>query len=118
MVGYPHDVEEIYFGKNGIFQADNKGLIVIDMTTSTPTLAKKIDSAAKEKEMGSLDAPVSGGDIGAQIRKAFHYVWWRERNFDQVLPILSLLEKLSYIKVLQDLVNIQNCVIKLPLQQV
>lgn len=49
MVGYPRDVEEVYFGDNGIFQIDNTNLTVIDMTTSTPTLAKKIDEKAKRK---------------------------------------------------------------------
>jgi len=90
MVGYPNDVEEIYFGNNGIFEADNKGLIVIDMTTSTPTLAKKIDSAAKEKEMGSLDAPVSGGDIGAKSGKLSIMCGGEKEIFDEMLPILSL----------------------------
>ncbi|WP_144509447.1 NAD(P)-dependent oxidoreductase [Bacillus sp. FJAT-22090] len=90
MVGYPHDVEEIYFGANGIFEADNKGLVVIDMTTSTPTLAKQIDSAAKEKGMHSLDAPVSGGDIGAQSGKLSIMCGGDKETFDRVMPILNL----------------------------
>lgn len=90
MVGYPHDVEEIYFGANGIFKADNKGLVVIDMTTSTPTLAKQIDNAAKEKGMHSLDAPVSGGDIGAQSAKLSIMCGGEKETFDRVLPVLKL----------------------------
>ncbi|WP_313891460.1 NAD(P)-dependent oxidoreductase [Psychrobacillus sp.] len=89
MVGYPYDVEEIYFGENGIFRVDNEGLIVIDMTTSTPTLAQKIDNAAKEKGMLSLDAPVSGGDIGAQSGKLSIMCGGDQETFDQVLPFLN-----------------------------
>ena len=90
MVGYPHDVEEIYFGKNGIFSVENKGLVVIDMTTSTPTLAKKINITAKEKGMLSLDAPVSGGDIGAQLGKLSIMCGGDKETFEQVLPVLNL----------------------------
>lgn len=66
MVGYPKDVEEVYNGAHGIFSAANPGTIVVDMTTSEPTLAKKLYEQAKEKKIHSLDAPVSGGDIGAK----------------------------------------------------
>lgn len=66
MVGYPQDVEEVYFGDNGIFQADVKNKILVDMTTSTPTLAKRIGEEAHRKDALALDAPVSGGDIGAK----------------------------------------------------
>lgn len=90
MVGYPHDVEEVYFGDNGIFQIENANLVVIDMTTSTPTLAKKIDEKAKEKGMLSLDAPVSGGDVGAQLGKLSIMCGGDKSTFDQVLPILNL----------------------------
>ena len=66
MVGYPKDVEEVYSGTNGIFSAVQPGTIVVDMTTSEPTLAKKLFEQAKKVGIHSLDAPVSGGDIGAQ----------------------------------------------------
>lgn len=66
MVGYPSDVEEVYFGENGLFQTAKAGSVVIDMTTSEPTLAKKIYAYANEIGVNALDAPVSGGDIGAQ----------------------------------------------------
>ncbi|MDG3374626.1 NAD(P)-binding domain-containing protein, partial [Vibrio parahaemolyticus] len=64
MVGYPTDVEEIYYGQNGVFSADVSGKIVVDLTTSTPTLAEKIAQTASEKGAAALDAPVSGGDLG------------------------------------------------------
>lgn len=66
MVGFPQDVEEVYFGDNGIFAGTTAGQMVVDMTTSTPTLAKKIGAYGKEHQIQVLDAPVSGGDIGAQ----------------------------------------------------
>ena len=65
IVGYPKDVEEIYLGAKGVLAAKEDG-ILIDMTTSSPTLAKKIFAAAKERGIAALDAPVSGGDIGAR----------------------------------------------------
>lgn len=66
IVGYPKDVEEVYFGENGILGNAGPGTYVIDMTTSSPKLAKKIYDAAKEKGLHALDAPVTGGDTGAK----------------------------------------------------
>ena len=66
MVGYPQDVEEVYCGKDSIFDTAKKGAVVVDMTTSEPTLAKKLYNIALKKGIHSVDAPVSGGDIGAQ----------------------------------------------------
>ncbi|MCK1992673.1 NAD(P)-dependent oxidoreductase [Peribacillus muralis] len=69
MVGYPSDVEEIYLGGNGLIENGREGTFLIDMTTSTPTLAMRIAEEAKKKGMEALDAPVSGGDIGARDAK-------------------------------------------------
>ena len=66
IVGYPKDVEEVYFGDNGILDNAKEGAYLIDMTTTSPNLSKQIYDSAKEKGMFALDAPVSGGDIGAQ----------------------------------------------------
>lgn len=90
MVGYPHDVEEVYFGEEGIFSVENSGLTVIDLTTSTPTLAKKINERANELKMQSLDAPVSGGDIGAQLGKLSIMCGGEKDTFDSALSILNL----------------------------
>ncbi|MBD7983355.1 NAD(P)-dependent oxidoreductase [Sporosarcina sp. Sa2YVA2] len=65
MVGYPSDVEEVYYA-DGILDHAAEGAILIDMTTSSPALAKRIYADAKSKRLFSLDAPVSGGDVGAQ----------------------------------------------------
>ena len=66
IVGYPKDVEEVYFGDNGILDSAKPGTYVIDMTTSSPKLAQKIYEAAKEKGIHAMDAPVTGGDTGAK----------------------------------------------------
>ncbi len=65
IVGYPKDVEDVYLGPNGILET-KKGGYVVDMTTSSPMLAKRIYEEAKSKGIAALDAPVSGGDIGAR----------------------------------------------------
>ncbi|MFD1465712.1 NAD(P)-dependent oxidoreductase [Lapidilactobacillus mulanensis] len=66
IVGFPQDVEAVYFGDEGILSAVQPGQTLIDMTTSKPSLARKIFAAAAPKGVNVLDAPVSGGDIGAQ----------------------------------------------------
>lgn len=66
IVGYPKDVEEVYFGQGGILESAAPGCVLIDMTTTSPQLSVKIEQAAKEKGLKALDAPVSGGDVGAQ----------------------------------------------------
>ena len=66
MVGYPKDVEEVYFGESGVLASADQGTYLIDMTTTSPKLAIKIDEVAQEKGLHALDAPVSGGDVGAQ----------------------------------------------------
>lgn len=66
IVGYPQDVEEVYFGEDGILANAKKGAVVIDMTTSKPKLAADIHQAAAKKGVAALDAPVSGGDVGAK----------------------------------------------------
>lgn len=66
IVGYPKDVEEVYFSENGILDSANPGTYVIDMTTSSPSLAGKIYATAKEKGLHAMDAPVTGGDSGAK----------------------------------------------------
>lgn len=90
MVGFPSDVEEVYLGEEGIFKSAKAGSIVIDLTTSQPTLAKKLYRIAKEKGIASLDAPVSGGDIGAKNGTLSIMVGGDEKVFNEVMPILQL----------------------------
>ncbi|WP_260456329.1 NAD(P)-dependent oxidoreductase [Enterococcus gilvus] len=93
MVGYPSDVEEIYYGTNSIFSADVTGKILVDLTTSTPTLAEKIYQTAKEKGAESLDAPVSGGDLGAQNGTLTIMVGGDQSTFDQVVSLFEIMGK-------------------------
>ena len=93
MVGYPKDVEEIYLGENGIIHRAKPGSYLIDMTTSSPVLAQKIYEEAKKKGLHALDAPVSGGDIGAREARLAIMVGGDEEDFNAVLPILSLMGK-------------------------
>jgi len=66
IVGFPSDVREVILGTEGVLAGLRKGGIVVDMTTSEPTLAKEIYASAKAKGIHSVDAPVSGGDVGAR----------------------------------------------------
>lgn len=66
IVGYPKDVEEVYFGEDGIIENAKKGAYLIDMTTTSPKLSQKIYEEASKLGLYALDAPVSGGDLGAK----------------------------------------------------
>lgn len=90
MVGYPSDVEEVYFGETGIFKTASAGATVVDMTTSQPTLAKKIATFAKELQISSLDAPVSGGDIGAQNGILSIMVGGEKAVFEKIEPLFKV----------------------------
>ncbi|ALA69361.1 oxidoreductase [Geobacillus stearothermophilus 10] len=91
MVGDPRDVEQVYFGEGGILENARPGTYVIDMTTSTPTLAQSIYEAAKQKGIHALDAPVSGGDIGAREGTLTIMVGGDEDVFLACKPILERL---------------------------
>ncbi|RYL95064.1 NAD(P)-dependent oxidoreductase [Sporolactobacillus sp. THM7-4] len=88
MVGYPGDVESVYFN-DGILDHAKSGTYVIDMTTSSPQLAEKISTAAKKKGLHALDAPVSGGDIGAQNGTLSIMVGGEEADAKMMLPIFQ-----------------------------
>jgi len=91
MVGYPSDVEEVYYGESGILENAKPGSFVIDMTTSKPSLAKEIYHKAKEKQIYALDAPVSGGDIGAKTGKLAIMIGGDEEAFHTLLPIFNVI---------------------------
>jgi len=93
MVGYPKDVEEIYFGDQGILNNVNSKTICVDMTTSSPQLAKKLNSEGQLRHISVLDAPVSGGDIGARNATLAIMVGGDKNAFDTVLPLFQLLGK-------------------------
>ena len=89
IVGFPKDVEEIYFGENGILNAAKKGAYVIDMTTTSPMLSEKIYKAAAEKGIYALDAPVSGGDTGAKNGTLAIMVGGDKGAFDECIPVFE-----------------------------
>ena len=91
IVGFPHDVEEVYFGKNGIFETANPGSILVDMTTTAPSLAEKINVLARKKKMGAVDAPVSGGDVGAKKGTLSIMVGGAKKHVKEVMPLLEIL---------------------------
>ncbi|MGN7385500.1 NAD(P)-dependent oxidoreductase [Sporosarcina sp. SAFN-015] len=92
MVGYPRDVEKIYLGDGGIFESAKKGAVVIDMTTSSPELANRLYKTGKEIGIRVLDAPVSGGDLGAKNASLSIMVGG---DFEDYIEIRSLFEHLG-----------------------
>lgn len=90
MVGYPSDVEEVYFGEKGIIHHAKAGSVLVDMTTSQPHLAQRIFEAAADKGLYALDAPVSGGDIGAKNAVLSIMVGGEKEVFEKVSPLLNL----------------------------
>jgi len=93
MVGYPKDVEEVYFGNDGIISHAKIGSYLVDMTTSAPDLAEKIYAEALVKGLFALDAPVSGGDIGAKEARLAIMVGGDVDVFEALVPIFSFVGK-------------------------
>ena len=91
MVGYPKDVEEIYFGTDGIIQNAKKNSYLIDFTTSSPKLAQEIEKEALKYQLIAFDAPVSGGDVGAKNGTLSIMVGGHKEHFETILPILKTL---------------------------
>lgn len=89
MVGFPADVEDVYFGKNGLFETAHDGQYLIDMTTSKPSLAKKIFEQGQEKGIHVLDAPVSGGDVGAKNGTLTVMIGGKKSDFEAIKPIFQ-----------------------------
>ena len=90
IVGYPNDVEQVYFGKNGIFEGLEEGKICIDMTTTKPSLAKKIYENARKLNAHFIDAPVSGGDVGAKNGTLSIMAGGDKNIFEKIKPILEI----------------------------
>lgn len=93
IVGYPKDVETVILGENGVLDNAKKGAFIVDMTTSEPSLAVKIAEKAAEKGVGSLDAPVSGGDLGAKNGTLAIMCGGDKNVFDTVLPLMEAFGK-------------------------
>ena len=95
MVGYPYDVEEVYLGEGGIIERAPAGALLIDMTTSTPSLAKRIASAASARGLLALDAPVSGGDVGARNATLTIMAGGSVAAFERAVPLFEVMGKTS-----------------------
>ena len=93
IVGFPPDVREVYFGDNGILKGAKSGSIVVDMTTTEPSLAQEIYSKAEEQNVASVDAPVSGGDVGAREARLSIMVGGDEAAVQAVMPLFSAMGK-------------------------
>ncbi len=91
MVGFPSDVQEIYLGNRGIFNNAGAGTVAIDMTTSSPELSVTLHETGRANGISTLDAPVSGGDIGARNATLSIMVGGEPEVFDAMLPIFDLL---------------------------
>jgi len=89
IVGYPSDVESVILGEKGVLSTAGKGSVIVDMTTSEPSLAVRIAEAAAQKGIGSLDAPVSGGDVGAKNGTLAIMCGGEKEVFDRVLPLME-----------------------------
>jgi 3-hydroxyisobutyrate dehydrogenase len=93
IVGFPRDVEDTLLGPDGVIQAAPQGAVVVDMTTSEPSLARRIHEAAKARGLDALDAPVSGGDLGAREATLAIMVGGEEPVFERVRPLFELMGK-------------------------
>lgn len=93
MVGYPADVEEVYFGESGLMSHVRPGMTLIDMTTTRPSLAVRIAEAAASRGAAAIDAPVSGGDVGARNATLSIMVGGDEAAVEDVRPLLAVVGK-------------------------
>jgi 3-hydroxyisobutyrate dehydrogenase len=91
MVGYPADVREVVLGPNGVLAGAAPGTILVDMSTSEPALAREIEAAARAHGVASLDAPVSGGDVGAREARLSIMVGGDAATFTRVRPLFERL---------------------------
>ncbi len=91
IVGMPSDVEEVFLGSEGLLAGAKSGSIVVDMTTSKPDLAKQIHTAASQKSIGSIDAPVSGGDVGAKNGSLSIMIGGDTQAVSATLPLFEIM---------------------------
>lgn len=89
IVGFPTDVEEVYFDEGNILDSAVEGMYLIDMTTTSPQLAKKIYNVGKEKGCHVLDAPVTGGDVGARAGTLSILVGGDKEDYEACMPVFQ-----------------------------
>jgi 3-hydroxyisobutyrate dehydrogenase len=93
IVGFPRDVREVYFGREGLLPTARGGQVFVDMTTTEPTLAKEIYEAARGQGAAALDAPVSGGDVGARNATLSIMIGGDPPIIEQVMPLFQAMGK-------------------------
>jgi 3-hydroxyisobutyrate dehydrogenase len=93
IVGFPRDVREVFLGSNGALAGSRPEMVLVDMTTSEPSLAREIADAAKAKGVGAIDAPVSGGDVGAKNATLSIMVGGDAETVAAVRPLLECMGK-------------------------
>lgn len=91
MVGFPQDVRQVYFDTDGIIANARTGAVLVDMTTTSPSLAVEIDTAARTHSHLALDAPVSGGDVGARNGTLSIMVGGEATSLARVMPLFELM---------------------------
>ncbi len=89
IVGFPPDVEEVYFGPDGILENARPGTLLIDMTTTAPSLAVRIYEAARARGLSAVDAPVSGGDVGAKNATLSIMAGGDREAFERAMPLFE-----------------------------
>ena len=89
IVGFPEDVRQVYLGENGILTTAKSGSIVVDMTTTEPSLAIEVHQAAQAQGVSSIDAPVSGGDVGAREARLAIMIGGDQEAVDAVHPLFE-----------------------------
>jgi len=93
IVGFPKDVREVFLGVQGALAGSRPGMVLVDMTTSEPSLAREIYEAAKAKGVASVDAPVSGGDVGARNAALSIMVGGDAAAIEAIKPLLECMGK-------------------------
>jgi 3-hydroxyisobutyrate dehydrogenase len=93
MVGFPHDVREVYFGESGLLNHLRSDMVLIDMTTSPPSLAVEIHEACEMRDAHCIDAPVSGGDVGAQQGTLSIMIGGESDIVEAVRPLFEIMGK-------------------------
>jgi 3-hydroxyisobutyrate dehydrogenase len=93
MVGFPQDVRDVYFSENGVLRGARPGALLVDMTTTEPTLAREIQTRAVERGCDAVDAPVSGGDVGARNQTLSIMVGGDQGAVEKVMPLFQILGK-------------------------
>src|SRR4029434_725481 len=93
IVGFPHDVREVILGSDGALNGAAAGSVLVDMTTSDPSLAREIYEAAQGRGVASVDAPVSGGDVGAREARLSIMVGGGKEVVERIRPLFEVMGK-------------------------